>query len=745
MNRMVNKIFRLGIATKLVVLFAIFGIVPMAAVGYLGASATGEMETAAGLRVQAMAETIGDKIDRNLFERYGDPQSFGLNRIVGERYHWYSKENNAIASAMNQYVATSGIYYLTILVDPAGDVMAVNSKDAKGNSIDTTAIYSKKYTDAPWFKAVEAKEFTTRQPFTSPGNDTATGTYIEDVHVDEDVKSVYLGDDGLTLGFSAPVYVDGDLIGYWTNRVKFSLVEEIVQSAYQELKGAGWMGSEISLLGDQGQVIVDFDPSNQGTEDMTHDFEKTLFKLNLADNGVETAKFAVAGKTGYQLALHDEKNIWQMGGYTHLKGALGYPGMNWSVLVRVPKAEATAAAIAFNRDLTITAIICLVLILVVGLWVGRRGANNLVQISEVAQRAADGDLSRRVTVMSNDELGTMGKAMNVMLDNLVRVVSEVRQAAEHVSIASGEITQGNEDLSQRTSAQAGALEETSASMEEMTSTIKQNADNAKQANQLAVAAREVAEKGGAVTDKAVVAMDEINKSSKKIADIINVIDEIAFQTNLLALNAAVEAARAGEQGRGFAVVASEVRNLAQRSASAAKEIKTLINESVQKVGDGSELVNRSGQTLGEIVNSVKRVTDIISEISAASQEQAAGIDQVNKSVMQMDQGTQQNAALVEEATSASQSMKQQATELLNQVAFFKLEDTEQKRVAGTQPGSGAKVALSSGNNSSAMSKPLHSVKGVPPPKATAKTQPVGVGSSNGHDRRQRQDDFFEEF
>ncbi len=745
MNRMVNTNFSLGIATKLVVLFAIFGIVPMAAVGYLGSSATGEMETAAGLRVQAMAETIGDKIDRNLFERYGDPQSFGLNRIVGERYHWYSKENNAIASAMNQYVATSGIYYLTILVDPVGDVMAVNSKDAKGNPIDTTAIYSKKYTDAPWFKAMEAKEFTTKQPFTAPGNDTATGTFIEDVHVDEDVKSVYPGDDGLTLGFSAPVYVDGDLIGYWSNRVKFSLVEEIVQTAYQELKGAGWAGSEIALLGDKGQVLVDYDPSNQGTEDMTHDFEKTLFKLNLAETGVESAKFAVAGKTGYHLALHDRKHIWQMGGYTHLKGALGYPGMNWSVLVRVPKAEATAAAIAFNRNLTMTAIICLVLILVVGLWVGRRGAKSLVHISEVAQRAADGDLSRRVTVTSNDELGSMGKAMNAMLDNLVKVVSEVRQAAEHVSTASGEITQGNEDLSQRTSAQAGALQQTSASMEEMTSTIKQNADNAKQANQLAVAAREVAEKGGAVTDKAVVAMDEINKSSKKIADIINVIDEIAFQTNLLALNAAVEAARAGEQGRGFAVVASEVRNLAQRSASAAKEIKALINESVQKVGDGSELVNRSGQTLGEIVNSVKRVTDIISEISAASQEQAAGIDQVNKAVMQMDQGTQQNAALVEEATSASQSMKQQATELLNQVAFFKLEEAGHSRFAGVQRGSGATSVVANGKRSSNVSQPLQSVKAFSPPQSTAKSQPVGVGSSNGHDRRQRENDFFEEF
>jgi methyl-accepting chemotaxis protein len=477
--------------------------------------------------------------------------------------------------------------------------------------------------------------------------------------------------------------------------------------------------------------------------DMTHDFDKVLFKLNLAEMGVETAKAAVAGKTGYEMALHARKNIWQMGGFTHLKGALGYPGMNWSVLVRIPKDEAAAAAIAFKRSLTMTAVICIALIVVVGLWVGRRGAASIIQVSEVAQRAAEGDLNKRVTVTTNDELGTMGRAMNAMLDNLVQVVTEVRQAAEHVSTASSEITQGNEDLSQRTSAQAGALEETSASMEEMTSTIKQNADNAKQANQLAVAAREVAEKGGAVTDKAVEAMDEINKSSKKIADIINVIDEIAFQTNLLALNAAVEAARAGEQGRGFAVVASEVRNLAQRSATAAKEIKALINESVQKVGDGSELVNRSGHTLSEIVNSVKRVTDIISEISAASQEQAAGIDQVNKAVMQMDQGTQQNAALVEQATSASQSMKQQAAELLRQVAFFKLDEAGQSsvfQVGGQQRGSGGRVGSSSQKGGA-----QSATKASSAPKAMGKLQSVGVGSSNGHDRRQGEKDFFEEF
>ena len=298
-----------------------------------------------------------------------------------------------------------------------------------------------------------------------------------------------------------------------------------------------------------------------------------------------------------------------------------------------------------------------------------RGINELVENVDVLAReiqslvavANRGDLTRRIqTDGKAGLLSRLGSGINELTANMAGIVSQVKDAAAEVYRGVGEISAGNSNLSERTEAQASSLEQTASSMEEMTSTVKQNADNASQASKLALAARGHAEKGGAVVAKAVTAMGEINEASKKIANIIGVIDEIAFQTNLLALNAAVEAARAGEQGRGFAVVASEVRSLAGRSATAAKEIKALIQDSVSKVEEGSSLVTQSGSTLDEIVSSVKKVTDIVSEIAAASQEQSTGIDQVNKAVSQLDQLTQQNAALVEEASAASQSMTEHA-------------------------------------------------------------------------------------
>jgi methyl-accepting chemotaxis protein len=291
----------------------------------------------------------------------------------------------------------------------------------------------------------------------------------------------------------------------------------------------------------------------------------------------------------------------------------------------------------------------------------------------IAKTVAVGDLSSRIAVTGTDETAELLDALQHMNDSLVKIVGEVRQGTDAIATASGEIATGNFDLSSRTEQQASSLEETASSMEELTATVKQNADNARQANQLAVAASDVAIRGGDVVAQVVETMDSINASSKKIVDIISVIDGIAFQTNILALNAAVEAARAGEQGRGFAVVASEVRNLAQRSAGAAKEIKTLIADSVEKVDAGSKLVEQAGATMDEVVSSVKRVTDIMGEITAASHEQSAGIEQVNQAISQMDQVTQQNAALVEQAAAAAESMQDRAKALADAVSVFKLD------------------------------------------------------------------------
>jgi methyl-accepting chemotaxis protein len=303
-------------------------------------------------------------------------------------------------------------------------------------------------------------------------------------------------------------------------------------------------------------------------------------------------------------------------------------------------------------------------------------AQSVVKTQEIIRAAAEGDLARRIDVTGQSgDLMKLGNAINTLLESVSDIVSGVKNAAAEVLRGAEEISQGNANLSQRTEQQSSSLEETASSMEEMTSTVKQNADNAGQANQLATAARDQAEKGGAVVGSAVKAMADINESSKKISDIIGVIDEIAFQTNLLALNAAVEAARAGEQGRGFAVVATEVRSLAGRSATAAKEIKELIQDSVRKVGDGSLLVTQSGQTLEQIVMSVKKVSDIVAEIAAASREQSSGIEQVNKAVMQMDEMTQQNAALVEQATAASQSMADQARDLTVMMEKYQVGDS----------------------------------------------------------------------
>ena len=358
-------------------------------------------------------------------------------------------------------------------------------------------------------------------------------------------------------------------------------------------------------------------------------------------------------------------------------------------------------------------VVCAALMLLIGgavAWLITRDLSRALgaeprALSEVAARVADGDLSVSLPLHSGDSTSVMADLAR-MQAALVKVVSTVRTGSESVSTASAEIAQGNHDLSSRTESQASALEQTAAAMEELSSTVTQNADNARQANQLAQSASSVAIKGGEVVAQVVDTMKGINESSHKISEIISVIDGIAFQTNILALNAAVEAARAGEQGRGFAVVATEVRALAGRSADAAKEIKTLISASVERVEHGTALVDQAGATMTDVVSSIRRVNDIMGEISAASHEQNQGVSQVGEVVTQMDQATQQNAALVEEMAAAASSLKSQAQDLVNTVAVFKLAAQQDSRLATPTPSLAAPVSHSAPKQLASSRKPL---------------------------------------
>ena len=431
-------------------------------------------------------------------------------------------------------------------------------------------------------------------------------------------------------------------------------------------------------------------------------------------------------EAGDEQGAHDFlKNVLRPA-LAELKGAVG-DQIALQRKIAMQRAEEARATDASTRAMMIAlALASLAMAALIAWWITRSITRPLARALEVANTVAAGDLTSRIEVTSRDETGMLLQALKTMNENLVRTVTTVRTGTETIGTASAEVAAGSLDLSARTEQQASSLEETASSMEELTSTVKQNADNARQANTLAEAASNVAERGGRVIGEVVGTMDRINTSAGKIADIIGVIDGIAFQTNILALNAAVEAARAGEQGRGFAVVATEVRNLAQRSAAAAKEIKGLIGDSTEAVEAGSKLVSEAGATMHEIVESVRRVTDIMSEITAASSEQTAGIEQINEAVAQMDQVTQQNAALVEEAAAASASMQEQAAKLAEAVSVFRIDAHGVAQPAGAPVVHGAPVrpalAKPAARPAPAVRKPATKPATKPAAKASAESE-----------------------
>ncbi|MEJ1162529.1 methyl-accepting chemotaxis protein [Variovorax sp. CCNWLW186] len=498
------------------------------------------------------------------------------------------------------------------------------------------------------------------------------------------------------------------------------------EQAMQAIRGLRYSGSEYFWINDMQPRMV-MHPISPALENKDLSSNKDATGKRLFVSFVETVKANGAGFVPYLWAKPgSDKPVPKV---SYVKG---FEPWGWIIGSGVYVDTVQTTIMGRIITLSIGAAVLAAGLLALG-WAISRGllkqlGGEPADATAIAHRIADGDLAVRIELKRGDQASLL-HAIQGMRDSLAKVVGEVRTGTDAIATASGQIAAGNQDLSSRTEEQASSLEETAASMEELTSTVKQNADNARQANQLALSASEVAVRGGGVVSQVVDTMGSINTSSKKIVDIIGVIDGIAFQTNILALNAAVEAARAGEQGRGFAVVASEVRNLAQRSGAAAKEIKGLIDDSVGKVEAGSRQVAEAGRTMDEIVDSVKRVTDIMGEITAASQEQSTGIEQVNQAIAQMDQVTQQNAALVEEAAAAAQSMQEQAASLVEAVSVFKLEGGQ----ASAAPANAqlASAATKAARPSEPSSKPRRAAPAKKTQQAPSSPQLAMAGAAGG--------------
>jgi len=615
------KLTQQSLQTKLMAAFVCVGLVPVAVLGWRTWVAASAMNSDSGKSYATAAAVVADKIDRNLFERYGDVQAFGVNQAVFDQRSWYveGSERNAIAAVANKYAALYGMYELSTVVDRAGRVMAVNDRDPQGKPIETRWMYGKRYDAAVWFQDAMAGKFL------ASADGSMTGTVVQDAYFDEDVKRVY-GGDGLVLGFSAPVKdPTGAIIGVWNNRARFSLVEEVLETAFQGLKREGRSRSELTLIDRQGRVLVDFDPTRDRSEAVRHD-PATLLNLNLAENGLNAARRLVAGESGFGRSLHARKHVWQTAGFAKSIGALGFPGLGWGVMVRMAETESLANVRSLQRQV---------------LWV--------LGLSVCALGGAAFGLGRSIA-------------------RPIRAgVLQLGHGAKQVTSAAGQVAASAQSLSQGATEQAAALEETSASMEEMASMTRKNAENATEAATLVTGVSRQVANSNAALGQMVGSMAAIKESSNKVAKIIKTIDEIAFQTNILALNAAVEAARAGEAGMGFAVVADEVRNLAQRSAQAAKDTAGLIEESIARSQEGAGKVQEVATAIGAITESVVRVKGIVDEVREASQQQMQGIDQVAQAIAQMEKVTQTTAATAEKSAAASEQLSGQAETSLSVV------------------------------------------------------------------------------
>jgi len=587
--------------------FCAVGIIPAVVVGYVNYSGFDKIAGTLRDSTKVHAVNVADKIDRNLFERYGDVQAFGINPAVQDRANWYQvgADKNAIVAAMNNYVALYGIYPVMILVDMSGKVIAVNDKSLSGDSINTSGVYKRSYESTSWFRdSVEGRFYTSEQA------GSLTGTVVEDLLLSGEVTGAYPGHSGKVMGFSAPVKdaATGETIAVWHNLADLSLVSEIASQFLTELESnTKLQTSAVAVFNSKGEMVL------------SHKLDSRKVSRDPAP-----AVLFDKGKLTSQLSRNSEPNLGIEDGRAvaahHFRGALGFKGMPWTVAVSVDDAEITEAA------------------------------TTAIQLGMAVSLILAGLLS-----------GVIWWLLKAMVSPIEKAVVDLHTGSSELRSAAGQVSTSSISLAQGATEQAASLQSSSQSLEEISALSRQNTDSSQQAFALSDSAREASEASVKSTDSLMNAMHSIRQAADETAQIIKIIDEIAFQTNLLALNAAVEAARAGDAGKGFAVVAEEVRNLAQRSANAARETGDKIRHSKQLAQDGVDVAEEVARALDNIRQKVVQSASLVKEIAAASREQSAGINQVNGAIGELTTVTARATAVSQQTSSAAEELTAQAS------------------------------------------------------------------------------------